>query len=224
MRLSQHLASAIFERVFIQPEGSGLTMSQAAGNELFKMTLEHKPTSGQRARTFMALLSMTAMRALASSETGSPAVKAIQVYAPTDQAFVVVEPQFNLADPYGAGWPPGLDTGMARVTPAGRIAAASGARYLGFFPLPQFINLVDQCALVVTAVTMAMHITIGLNKKIVLFNNIFNRHEFELYGLGEVLEPGVPCTCYYSPECPNNCMQYITVERDLASCVRLLGR
>ena len=52
----------------------------------------------------------------------SPAVKAIQVYAPADQAFVVVEPQFNLADPYGACWPPGLDTGMARVTPGGRIA------------------------------------------------------------------------------------------------------
>ena len=105
-----------------------------------------------------------------------------------------------------------------------RIAAASGARYLGFFPLPQFINLVDQCALVVTAVTMAMHITIGLNKKIVLFNNIFNRHEFELYGLGEILEPGVPCSCYFSPECPDNCMQHITVERVLASCIRLLGR
>jgi len=104
-----------------------------------------------------------------------------------------------------------------------RIADAGGAAYLGHFPLPQFINLVDQCALVVTAVTMATHIAIGLNKKIVLFNNIFNRHEFELYGLGEILEPGVPCSCYFSPECPNNCMQYITVERVLASCVRLLG-
>ncbi|HEX9078901.1 MAG TPA: glycosyltransferase family 9 protein [Desulfuromonadaceae bacterium] len=122
------------------------------------------------------------------------------------------------------GYTPLLLGGEQEHARNGRIAASSGALYLGYFPLPQFINLVDQCELVVTAVTMAMHITIGLNKKIVLFNNIFNRHEFELYGLGEILEPGVPCTCYYSPECPNNCMQHITVERVLASCVRLLGR
>lgn len=103
-----------------------------------------------------------------------------------------------------------------------RIAEASGALYLGHFPLPRFINLVDHCNLVVTAVTMAMHITIGLNKKIVLFNNIFNRNEFELYGLGEILEPGIPCTCYFSPECPNNCMQYITVDRVFTAVSRLL--
>jgi heptosyltransferase-2 len=124
----------------------------------------------------------------------------------------------------GAGFSPLLLGGEQEHTKNTRIAQASGSAYLGHFPLPQFINLVDQCDLVVTAVTMAMHITIGLNKKIVLFNNIFNRHEFELYGLGEILEPGVPCSCYFSPECPNNCMQYITVERVLASCVRLLGQ
>ncbi len=104
-----------------------------------------------------------------------------------------------------------------------RIARASGALYLGHFGLQRFINLVDQCQLVVTAVTMAMHITIGLNKKIVLFNNIFNRHEFELYGLGEILEPDLPCTCYFSPVCPNDCMQYITVDRVLASVRALLA-
>ena len=104
-----------------------------------------------------------------------------------------------------------------------RIARQSGATYLGHFPLKQFINLVDQCHLVVTAVTMALHIAIGLEKKVVLFNNVFNRHEFELYGLGEILEPEFDCTCYYSPECPNNCMQYIYVDRVLETCRRLLG-
>jgi heptosyltransferase-2 len=69
---------------------------------------------------------------------------------------------------------------------------------------------------------MAMHITIGLGKKIVLFNNIFNRHEFELYGLGEILEPDIPCTCYFSPVCPNNCMQYIRVGKVFDTCRQLL--
>jgi ADP-heptose:LPS heptosyltransferase len=103
-----------------------------------------------------------------------------------------------------------------------RIARASGALYKGHFPLPQFVDEVDQCALVVTAVTMAMHITIGLKKKIVLFNNIFNRHEFELYGLGEIIEPSVPCTCYFSPTCPNDCMQYISPDMVMSSVTRLL--
>jgi heptosyltransferase-2 len=104
-----------------------------------------------------------------------------------------------------------------------RIARASGARYLGHFPLPRFISEVNQCDLVVTAVTMAMHIAIGLEKKIVLFNNIFNRHEFELYGLGEIIEPDFECTCFYSPTCPNNCMQYLSVDRVLDACKRLLS-
>lgn len=94
-----------------------------------------------------------------------------------------------------------------------RIAKKSGALYLGHFSLPQFINLVNQCDLVVTAVTMAMHIAIGLHKKLVLFNNIFNKHEFELYGRGEILEPEFDCPCYFSPVCPNDCMQYIYVDR-----------
>ena len=103
-----------------------------------------------------------------------------------------------------------------------RIARASGATYLGHFPLRQFINLVDQCDLIVTAVTMATHIAIGLGKKIVLFNNVFNRNEFELYGLGEILEPDFDCTCFYSPTCPNNCMQYLNVDRVFEAVERLL--
>jgi galactose mutarotase-like enzyme len=47
----------------------------------------------------------------------TPQVKAVQVYAPPDKAFVVVEPQFNLADPYSAVWPQGTDTGMATLKP-----------------------------------------------------------------------------------------------------------
>jgi galactose mutarotase-like enzyme len=53
--------------------------------------------------------------------SASPQVRAVQVYAPPDKAFVVVEPQFNLADPYGAEWR-GRDTGMATVPPGGSIA------------------------------------------------------------------------------------------------------
>lgn len=47
----------------------------------------------------------------------APPVKAIQVYAPPHEKFVVVEPQFNWADPFGAQWGPGVDTGMAILQP-----------------------------------------------------------------------------------------------------------
>ncbi len=106
-----------------------------------------------------------------------------------------------------------------------RLARASKAKYFGHFPLPQFIDLVDQCDLVVTGVTMAMHITIGLGKKIVLFNNIFNKNEFELYNLGTILEPEKPCRCYFQPTCTNadyRCMQHLPVKRVVEACEQLL--
>ena len=105
-------------------------------------------------------------------------------------------------------------------------AETTGAKYPGHFPLEKFINLVNQCDLVVTGVTMAMHITIGLNKKIVLFNNIFNKYEFELFGLGEIIEPDKECKCFYNPVCVNpeyKCMDYIQVDTVLATIEQLLS-
>ncbi|MBI5216672.1 MAG: glycosyltransferase family 9 protein [Ignavibacteriae bacterium] len=103
-----------------------------------------------------------------------------------------------------------------------RLQKASGALYFGHFPMPKFMDEIKQCDLIVTAVTMGMHLAIGFQKKMVLFNNIFNKHEFELYGRGEILEPDFDCDCFYSPTCPNNCMQYLSVDAVYDSCVRLL--
>jgi ADP-heptose:LPS heptosyltransferase len=108
-----------------------------------------------------------------------------------------------------------------------RLARATGAKYFGHFPLTQFINLVGQCDLIVTGVTMALHIAIGLGKKVVLFNNIFNRHEFELYGLGEILEPERPCQCFFLPVCRNpeyRCMEYLAPDAVLHACERWLTK
>ena len=81
------------------------------------------------------------------------------------------------------------------------IEAGSGATYLGNFPLQQFINLIDQCDLVVTQVTMGMHLTLGLGKKIVLMNNIFNPHEFDLFNKGAIVQPPKECKCFYRGSC-----------------------
>src|SRR4030066_1464450 len=84
------------------------------------------------------------------------------------------------------------------------LAEKSGGKYFGHFSLDKFISLVNECDLVVTAVTMAMHIAIGLKKKLILFNNIFNKNEFYLYGRGEIIEPDPKCDCYYAPICPHD--------------------
>ena len=106
-------------------------------------------------------------------------------------------------------------------------ADQTGGKYFGHFHLEKFINLVGQCDLIVTGVTMAMHITIGLGKKIVLFNNIFNPYEFELYGLGEIIQPSKECKCFYKPVCINDeykCMEYIEVGRVIETIDKLFSK
>jgi len=103
-----------------------------------------------------------------------------------------------------------------------RIASESGANYWGHHPLGDFINIVNKCDLVVTVPTLALHIAIALEKKIVLFNNIFNRNEFELYGLGEILEPDVDCLGCFKTECSKNCMEKIKVDDVVGVIDRLL--
>ncbi len=88
----------------------------------------------------------------------------------------------------------------------------TGADYLGYFPLQHFITLVSRIDLLVTGVTMALHLGIGLKKKVVLFNNIFNPNEFELYGRGILVQPDKECHCYFKGKCEHNeyfCMDYL---------------
>jgi ADP-heptose:LPS heptosyltransferase len=90
-----------------------------------------------------------------------------------------------------------------------RLAEKTGGQYLGHFSLQVFIDLMNQCNLVVTAVTMALHIALGLKKKVVLFNNIFNAHEFELYNRGIIIEPPKECKGCFMNDCEKTCMELI---------------
>ncbi len=101
----------------------------------------------------------------------------------------------------------------------------TSAAYYGYFDLNKFISLVDKCDLVVSAVTMGMHIAIGLKKPLVLMNNIFTPTEFELYGRGEIIMPDKECKCFFSPRCTNDgyfCMDSLGVDKILESVVRCL--
>lgn len=103
------------------------------------------------------------------------------------------------------------------------IAEKSGALYLGHFTLKRFISLMNRCDTVVTAVTMAMHIAIAQKKQLVLFNNIFNPNEFELYGRGEILQPSKECNCFFAQKCTNEkyfCMEHLSVSDVFDAIVR----
>ncbi len=89
------------------------------------------------------------------------------------------------------------------------LSKLTGAKYLGHFGLQQFINLVYQMDVMVTQVTMAMHISVALQKQMVLMNNIFNPFEFELYNRGAIISPSKKCECYFLGTCKfgNSCMK-----------------
>jgi lipopolysaccharide heptosyltransferase III len=106
-----------------------------------------------------------------------------------------------------------------------RISENSKAIYLGYFEMKEFLNVSNKCDLIVTSVTMAMHIAIGYKKKLVLFNNIFNKHEFELYGLGKILEPeGKDCLGCYKNTCEIDCMNTIAPTLVLQTIEYLLAK
>jgi heptosyltransferase-2 len=69
-----------------------------------------------------------------------------------------------------------------------------------------------------------MHIAIALGKPLVLFNNIFNKHEFELYGKGKIIEPVSGCDCYYGSVCKREryCMYDISPDCVLDTIVKVV--
>lgn len=109
-----------------------------------------------------------------------------------------------------------------------RISKKSGALYFGTMNLRRFIGLVEKCDVIVTTVSLALHIALGLNKKVVLFVNIFPTNEFHLFNNGIILEPNLPCQACYKSEfdenCPvKNCMELIKPITVLDSIKKILS-
>ncbi len=104
-----------------------------------------------------------------------------------------------------------------------RMSQETGVYYPGHFDLETFISLTNVCDIVVTQVTMMMHIATALQKKMVLMNTIFNPHEFEMYNRGVLVGPPNPCVCYYGNTCSKGspCMNRITPEQVISALVTL---
>ena len=106
------------------------------------------------------------------------------------------------------------------------IARSSGAEYFGYFPFNEFIYLVDMCDLVVSTVTMAMHVAIGLKKSLVLLNNIFNPKEFHFFVPSIILGPEKDCECFYRPTCINdiNCIEDVKPKTVFEAVTKLIQK
>lgn len=104
-------------------------------------------------------------------------------------------------------------------------ARRTGAWYPGHFPLAEFISLGAAADVVVTQVSMMMHIAVALRVPLVLMNNIFNPNEFHLYGRGVIVGPSTGCDCYYGETCSRtrHCMLDLGVDRVFDEVARLAG-
>lgn len=103
-----------------------------------------------------------------------------------------------------------------------RLAVETGCLWPGVRSLDVFYAMIHRCQTLVTSVTQAMHLAIAAKTPLVLFNNIFNANEFELYGRGEIVEPSTACDCYYDPVCRTgrNCIAEITPEQACEAVLR----
>ena len=102
-------------------------------------------------------------------------------------------------------------------------AKETNATYLGTFSLEEFISITNNTDIIVTPVSMMMHIALALKKQLMLFHNIFNVHEFELYDRGIIIEPTSGCDCYFGNSCSRekSCMYDISVQDVLTNIASL---
>ncbi|MDC0675920.1 aldose 1-epimerase [Nannocystis radixulma] len=102
----------------VQPvSGTSYDFSQPGGRALGELYLDDcfvdlAPRDGRAVAEWIDPAAGLGLRVSAAA----PPVSAFQAYAPIDQAFVALEPQYNRADPFGAEWN-GADTGMVVLRP-----------------------------------------------------------------------------------------------------------
>ena len=91
--------------------------------------------------------------------------------------------------------------------------------------LRQFAGIVDQCDVVVTGDTLAMHIAIARGKRTVVLFGPTSLHEIEVFDRGERLAPDLDCLVCYKSDCDfvPNCMESLDVDTVHAAVRRQLA-
>jgi len=91
--------------------------------------------------------------------------------------------------------------------------------------LRQFAALIDLCDILVASDTIAMHLAIALQKKVVALFGPTCEQEVDLYDRGRKLFVGASCAPCYRSSCENNpnCMDMISAEDVLRTVLELSG-
>jgi heptosyltransferase-2 len=81
-------------------------------------------------------------------------------------------------------------------------------------PLRRFAAIVAACRLVVCGDTLAMHLSLALERRTVVLFGPTSAAEIEMYGLGEKVVPPMDCLVCYKPACDfvPNCMDVISTD------------
>lgn len=95
--------------------------------------------------------------------------------------------------------------------------------------LKEFIGILNQCDLVVTGDTLALHLAIGLKKSTVAIFTSTCAQEIDLYGRGEKITSNVRCTPCYLGVCNKisnpelaDCVKAIKVEEVFNACKKII--
>jgi len=89
----------------------------------------------------------------------------------------------------------------------------------------EFAAIVDECDLVITCDTFALHIATAMGKKLIVLVGPTSAAELYIYDNGVKLTPSVECKCYYKKNCFEeiSCMEKITpdiVLKDIKTLLR----
>jgi heptosyltransferase-2 len=87
-----------------------------------------------------------------------------------------------------------------------------------------FASLISYCTVVVTGDSLAMHIALAMNRRVVVLFGPTSNKEIELFGNGEKIIPDMECLVCYKPVCDfvPNCMDLISVDAVKKSIIRQL--
>jgi len=88
-----------------------------------------------------------------------------------------------------------------------------------------FAAIIAACGVVVAGDTLAMHLSLALERRTVVLFGPTSSAEIEMYGLGEKVVPQMDCLSCYKPKCDfmPNCMDLITTEMVGAAVERQLS-
>jgi heptosyltransferase-2 len=80
--------------------------------------------------------------------------------------------------------------------------------------LREFAALARYCDVMLSGDSLAMHVALALERRVIVLFGPTSSAEIELFGLGEKVLPALDCLCCYKQECDfvPNCMDEISVE------------